>query len=105
MAHARKSFTPTPASSDPPAAPVAASEVPSLEDRFLEIEQRLAVLLMLARAASGGGDLGLFDEDESAAWCAIDHSLYDALRHLRAIKAALDADLWKPAPAAAEGVR
>lgn len=73
--------------------------VPSVEDRFAQMEQTLAVHMMLARALSGGSDLYLTPEDEGAAWAGADHALTQALSHLRAVKAALTANVLNgPAP-------
>ncbi len=86
---AKQSTRPTPAD----------LSVPSIEDRFVQMEQTLAVHMMLARALSGGEDLYLTGEDEGAAWSSADRALTEALADLRAVKDALTGEIMnRPAP-------
>lgn len=58
--------------------------VPSVEDRILQVEQALAMLLMLSRAHSTADDPCLGAEDVRAAWAGVDHVVEQALADVRA---------------------
>lgn len=72
---------------------------PSVEDRLLEVERALAMLLMMTRAHSTADDLCLDEEDVRMAWAGVDHVVEQTLAHVRASARALPhASMFLDAP-------
>ena len=68
---------------------VASAHVPSVEDQLIEVEQTLAMFLLLSRALEQVEDLSLDQVDQNAAWAKIGEVAQNGLASLRAASRAL----------------
>ncbi len=78
---------------------MSAPHIPAVEDRLLDTEQALAMLLKVARAMSSAEDTMLSQKDEAAAWEGFARLANKALADVRAANHALTvAQVNPPAP-------